>query len=168
MPPSPTTPSVERAAQYKTVLRHIDALLDGEDDWTAAMATVASELHHAFDDFHWTGFYRAVSDRLLVIGPYQGGHGCLRIPFDRGVCGAAARTRQTQLVPNVDAFPGHIACSSTTRSEIVVPVLTPDNRLLAVLDVDSDFLAAFDATDQHYLEMLCKNLGRQFAGTTQR
>ncbi len=132
------------------------------------MATVACELHHGFDYYHWTGFYRAVSDALLVVGPYQGGHGCLRVAFDRGVCGAAARTRQTQLVPDVEAFPGHIACSSTTRSEIVIPVLTPEGRLLAVLDVDSDLPAAFDETDQRYLEHLCQMLGAQFAGTTQR
>ena len=166
--PTVTTETTSRAAQYDAVFQRIDALLDGEDDWIAAMATVVGELHHAFDYYHWTGFYRAVSDALLVVGPYQGGHGCLRIDFVRGVCGAAARTRQTQLVPDVEAFPGHIACSSTTRSEIVVPVLTPDGRLLAVLDVDSDFPAAFDATDQEALEMLCRKLGAQFAGTTQR
>ena len=152
----------ERATQYEAVLTDIAAILDGEDDWIAAMATVACELHHAFDHFHWTGFYRAVSPDLLVVGPYQGGHGCLRITFDRGVCGAAARTRQTQLVPDVDLFPGHIACSSTTRSEIVVPVITPSGHLLAVLDVDSDLPAAFDETDQHFLEALCQRLGTQF------
>lgn len=130
------------------------------------MATVASELHTSFDYFHWTGFYRAVGDDLLVIGPYQGGHGCLRIPFSRGVCGAAARSRETQLVPNVAAFPDHIACSSTTQSEIVVPVLTPDGRLLAVLDVDSDQPAAFNEEDRRHLEDLCARLGRQFAATS--
>lgn len=161
-------PSTDRTALYEAVFQRLDALLDGEDDWMAAMATVACELHHAFEYYHWTGFYRAVSEALLVVGPYQGGHGCLRIAFDRGVCGAAARTRQTQLVPDVDAFPGHIACASTTRSEIVVPVLTPDGRLLAVLDVDSDIPAAFDATDQRCLEALCRKLGTQFGGTAQR
>ena len=161
--PSSTHPPFPSAREsYEAVLQRIEALLDGEDDWIAAMATVACELHHAFAHYHWTGFYRAVSDDLLVVGPYQGGHGCLRIPFARGVCGAAARTRQTQLVPDVAAFPGHIACSATTRSEIVVPVLTPDDRLLAVLDVDSDDPAAFDETDQHYLERLCRHLGVQF------
>lgn len=163
-----TATSLDRAALYEAVFQRIEALLDGEDDWIAAMATVAGELHHAFEYYHWTGFYRAVSEALLVVGPYQGGHGCLRITFDRGVCGAAARTQQTQLVPDVEAFPGHIACSSTTRSEIVVPILTPDGHLLAVLDVDSDFPAAFDETDQHHLEALCQKLGTQFAGTTQR
>ena len=162
-PTARLAPETDRAAAYEAVLRRIDALLDGEDDWIAAMATVACELHHAFGHFHWTGFYRAVTDDLLVIGPYQGGHGCLRIPFARGVCGAAARTQETQLVPDVEAFPGHIACSSTTRSEIVVPVITPEGRLLAVLDVDSDDPDAFDATDQAMLERLCARLGQQFS-----
>lgn len=154
-----------RARPYADVRRRIEVLLEGEDDWIAAMATVACELHAAHDHFHWTGFYRAVSDDLLIVGPYQGGHGCLRIPFDRGVCGAAARTRQTQFVPDVNAFPGHIACSSTTQSEIVVPVVTPQGRLLAVLDVDSDDPAAFDEVDQAELESLCDWLGRTFAET---
>jgi L-methionine (R)-S-oxide reductase len=151
-----------RAERYREVRASIDSLLEGEDDWIAAMATVTCELHHAFDHYDWTGFYRAVSDDLLVIGPYQGGHGCLRIPFSRGVCGAAARTRETQLVPDVEAFPGHIACSSSTKSEIVVPVLRPDGRVLAVLDVDSDAPAAFDEIDQRALEALCAMLGRRF------
>jgi GAF domain-containing protein len=129
------------------------------------MATVACELHHAFDYFHWTGFYRAVSDRLLVVGPYQGGHGCLRIDFSRGVCGAAARRRTTQRVDDVEAFPGHIACSSTTRSEIVVPVISPHQRLLAVLDVDSDFAAAFGEVDGEELKALCRWLGERYAET---
>ncbi len=140
----------------------IDALLEGEDDWVAAMATVACELHHAMPHYDWTGFYRAVGDERLVIGPYQGGHGCLRIPFSRGVCGAAARTRETQLVSDVNDAPDHIACSSTTRSEIVVPILRADGRVLAVLDVDSDAPSAFDAVDQRHLESLCQMLGRRF------
>lgn len=156
-------PLAARAAQYDRARAAIDALLEDEDDWVAAMATVVCELAHAFAHFHWTGFYRAVSDRLLVVGPYQGTHGCLRIDFARGVCGAAARTRQTQLVPDVEAFPGHIACASSTRSEIVVPVLTPDGRVLAVLDVDSNEPAAFDALDQERLEDLCRMLGARFA-----
>ena len=155
-------PSQARTARYGEVGAAVEALLEGEDDWIAAMATVACELHHAFAYYDWTGFYRAVGDRLLVIGPYQGTHGCLRIEFDRGVCGAAARTRETQLVADVDAFPGHIACSSTTRSEIVVPVLTPEGRLLAVLDVDSNAPAAFTEVDREHLEALCRLLGARF------
>ncbi len=149
---------------YEQTLERIDALLSGEIDWIAAMATVVCELHNAFDYFHWTGFYRNTGDSLLI-GPYQGEHGCLQIAFDRGVCGAAASTLETQLVPDVNAFEGHIACSSSTRSEIVVPVTSPDGILLAVLDVDSNNLDAFDDTDRHYLELLCQKLGNRF-GTT--
>jgi L-methionine (R)-S-oxide reductase len=119
-----------RARHYDDVSAALRSLLGGEDDWVAAMATTVCELHHAFDYFHWTGFYRAVAPELLVIGPYQGSHGCLRIPFSRGVCGAAARTRRTQLVDDVHAREDHIACSSTTRSEIVVPILRPDGRVV--------------------------------------
>lgn len=126
------------------------------------MATVVCELHHAFDHFHWTGFYRTVRPEHLQVGPYQGGHGCLDIPFARGVCGAAARERQTQLVPDVNQFPGHIACSSSTISEIVVPVMTPDGDVIAVLDVDSDLPDAFDANDQEALEDLCAMLGARW------
>lgn len=154
---------MDKRHQYEEVRASIDSLLEGEDDWVAAMATVACELHQALDHYDWTGFYRAVSDDLLVIGPYQGTHGCLRIPFSRGVCGAAARKRETQLVPDVDLFEDHIACSSTTRSEIVVPVLRPDGRVLAVLDVDSNAPAAFRAPDREALEALCADLGRRFA-----
>ncbi len=156
--------TAEREARYDEVLASIGGLLDGEDDPVVMMATVACELHHAFACYDWTGFYRVVAPGLLAIGPYQGGHGCLRIPFDQGVCGAAARTRQTQLVPDVHAFPGHIACASSTRSEIVVPVLAADGSVLAVLDVDSDAPAAFDAIDQRWLETLCTDLGRRFPG----
>lgn len=155
----------QRREHYRDVLATIDALLEGEDDWVAAMATVASELHHAFEYYDWTGFYRLVRPGLLVIGPYQGGHGCLRIELPRGVCGTAASTRATQLVPDVDAFPGHIACSSSTRSEIVVPVLTPAGDLLAVLDVDSNEPAAFVAADREALETLCASLGSRFSAS---
>ncbi len=171
----PTTlDATTKETTYRAARKRIDALLEGEDDWVAAMATVACELHHAVGYVDWTGFYRAVaggdgaSPGLLVIGPYQGDHGCLRIPFDRGVCGAAARTRTTQLVPDVEQVPDHIACSSSTRSELVAPVLTPDGTLLAVLDLDSDTLAAFDAVDQAHIEALCAALGAQFADAAQR
>lgn len=157
----PATPEARELA-YAKVRDAIASLLHGEDDWIAAMATVVCELHHAFGYFDWTGFYRVVSDELLVIGPYQGTHGCLRIPFSRGVCGAAARTKSSQLVPDVNAFPDHIACASSTRSELVVPVLTPDGRLLAVLDVDSNAPAAFDDVDREALESLCRALGARF------
>jgi GAF domain-containing protein len=161
-----SAPDADRRGRYDEVLARIGGLLDGEDDWIAAMATVACELHHAFAFYDWTGFYRVRGPDLpevLVLGPYQGGHGCLRIPFDKGVCGAAARTAETQLVPDVDACPGHLACSSTPRSEIVVPILTPDGRLLAVLDVDSDTPAAFGEIDRRALESLAARLGAAFS-----
>ena len=172
-----------RASQHAAVRARLELLLEGEDDWFAALATVACELHAAFEYFHWCGWYRAVPStgaaaraadgtassaaaqqqqqprRELVVGPYQGSHGCLRIAFGRGVCGTAAATRRTQLVPDVRAFPGHIACAASTRSELVVPLLSPSGDALAVLDVDSDHQAAFLETDATALEALCAWLG---------
>jgi L-methionine (R)-S-oxide reductase len=159
---------LERARRYQSVRAELAALLDGEDDWIAALSTIASELHNAFPYFDWTGFYRAATSELLVIGPYQGGHGCLRIPFSRGVCGAAARTRTTQRVDQVAARADHIACSSSTQAEIVVPVLSPTGGLLAVLDVDSDTEAAFSDVDQRELEAICDDLGRRFPNGERR
>ena len=126
------------------------ALCAGETDAVAVMATLACEIHRSDERFDWTGFYRVVAPGLLKIGPYQGGHGCLVIPFDRGVCGACARTEEVQLVPDVDAFPGHIACVSSTRSELVMPVHA-GGRLIAVLDIDSDRPAAFTEGDVELL-----------------
>lgn len=151
----------QKREAYAAVEASVAALLDGEDDWIAGLATTVTELHHAFDAFDWTGFYRVKGERLLVVGPYQGGHGCLRIPFDKGVCGACARAKQTIVVPDVHAFEGHIACATTTLSEIVVPVLTPDGELLAVLDVDSNDPAAFSEADAEALERICRLLVRQ-------
>ncbi|MEI9937386.1 MAG: GAF domain-containing protein [Pseudomonadota bacterium] len=148
---------------YADVRARLAALLEGEDDFIAAQATVVCELHQSFDYFDWTGFYRTRGADLLVIGPYQGTHGCLRIPFSRGVCGAAARTKQTQRVADVLQFEGHIACSSRTQSEIVVPLVTPAGVVLGVLDVDSDTPAAFSALDQTELERLCGELAVRFA-----
>ena len=132
---------------YTDLAARIAALAHGETDEVALMATLACEIHHADDRFDWTGFYRVVAPGLLKIGPYQGGHGCLVIPFDRGVCGAAARLRATQIVPDVEAFPAHIACPSSTRPEIVLPVFGKGGRLVGVLDIDSDRPAAFDQRD---------------------
>lgn len=134
------------------------ALAEGETDAIALMATTVCELFHSDDRFDWVGFYRVVAPEMLAIGPYQGGHGCLRIPFARGVCGAAARTGQTQLVPDVDAFPGHIACASSTRSEIVVPVFDKADRVIAVLDIDSNCPDAFTPADAAFLEGLMAEL----------
>lgn len=132
---------------YDDLHARVRALTHGETDEVALMATLACEIHHADDRFDWTGFYRVVASGLLKIGPYQGGHGCLVIPFSRGVCGAAARTGKVQIVPDVDAFPGHIACASSTRSEIVLPVHGRGGRLIGVLDIDSDRPAAFTEED---------------------
>jgi GAF domain-containing protein len=134
-------------ADYASLARTIAALTEGETDQVALMATVVCEIHHADTRFDWTGFYRVVAPELLKIGPYQGGHGCLVIPFSRGVCGAAARTRQVQLVPDVDAFPGHIACASSTRSELVLPVEDASGTLIGVFDIDSDQPDAFTQED---------------------
>jgi len=147
---------MQKQKHYSEVFASIQSLLNADSDWLAAMATIISELHNAFEAFDWTGFYRVVRDEHLQIGPYQGTHGCLDIPFSRGVCGAAATTKKTQRVDDVEAFPGHIACSSSTRSEIVIPVLGKKGEVLAVLDVDSNGLAAFDAIDQHWLESICQ------------
>ncbi len=143
---------------YDLVRARIRELIAGETDLIAVMAAVACELHHSFD-FDWTGFYRVVEPGLLKIGPYQGSHGCLTISFDKGVCGAAARLRKTLTVPDVRQFPGYIACSASTKSEIVVPVLTPGPDLVAVLDVDSDRLSAFDEIDRVNLEEICRMVG---------
>ena len=132
---------------YTSLARTIAALTAGETDEVALMATIVCELHHADERFDWTGFYRVTEPGLLKIGPYQGGHGCLQIPFDRGVCGAAARTGEVQLVPDVDAFPGHIACASSTRSELVLPVRNSQGDIIAVLDIDSDKPDAFTEAD---------------------
>lgn len=150
----------ERQDAYDHAIRRIGDLIAGEDDLVAIMATVACELHQSFDYFDWTGFYRVVAPRLLKIGPYQGAHGCLAIPFERGVCGAAARLGQTQVVPDVRAYPGHIACSGSTRSEIVVPVSTTAGQLIAVLDVDSNQLDAFDEVDRVNLGKVCRMVGQ--------
>ncbi|MFN9926321.1 MAG: GAF domain-containing protein [Phenylobacterium sp.] len=146
----------EKAERYATLAAEIAAVLDGEPNLTARMATVAAMLAASFEAFFWTGFYvvdPAKGDEL-VVGPYQGTLGCLRIAFGRGVCGTAAATGRTQLVEDVHAFPGHIACDSRSLSEIVVPVRDAAGRLIAVLDVDSDRPAAFDAVDQLWLEQI--------------
>tara|TARA_B110000305_G_scaffold76176_1_gene85515 strand:- start:1100 stop:1555 length:456 start_codon:yes stop_codon:yes gene_type:complete len=132
---------------YTSLIKTIASLTEGEDDVIALMATVVCELHHSDDRFDWTGFYRMTSPEMLKIGPYQGGHGCLQIPFTRGVCGAAARLGETQLVPDVKAFADHIACASSTRSELVLPVWDRAGTLLAVLDIDSDQFDAFTVLD---------------------
>ena len=147
---------VGKAERYRQAAEDIAAVLESEPDLGARMATVAAMLAQAFPEFFWTGFY--VVDRAreaeLVVGPYQGTPGCLRVAFSRGVCGAAARTGRTQVVEDVHAFPGHIACDSRSNSEIVVPVLDAAGELIAVLDVDSAAYGAFDAEDAAGLEAI--------------
>jgi L-methionine (R)-S-oxide reductase len=143
---------------YQQTRIHIRALIDGETDEIAVLATAAAELRHAFPHFHWVGFYRVVRPGLLKVGPYQGGHGCLTIPFDRGVCGRCASEKETQVVADVTLLSYHIACSGSTRSEIVVPLLDQHGEVRAVLDVDSDLPGAFDQVDQDALEALAVDL----------
>ncbi|GGG82445.1 hypothetical protein GCM10011415_35190 [Salipiger pallidus] len=145
---------------YTDLARTIAALTEGETDAVALMATLACEIHHADERFDWTGFYRVTAPQLLKIGPYQGGHGCLVIPFSRGVCGACARTATVQLVPDVEAFPGHIACASSTRSELVLPVFDAAGEVIAVLDIDSDRPDAFTQVDAEALQTIVDGVFR--------
>ena len=145
---------------YTDLAATIKSLTEGETDTVSLMATVTCEVHHSDDRFDWTGFYRVTAPELLKIGPYQGGHGCLVIPFSRGVCGAAARTGEVQIVPDVDAFPGHIACSSSTRSELVLPVFSGAGKLLGVFDIDSDQPDAFTGDDAQAIQSILADVFR--------
>ena len=144
------------ARDYSETISRIAALVAGESDNIAKMATIACELFHAFDEFHWVGFYRNIGNDTLKIGPYQGDHGCLVIPFAKGVCGACAGSGEVQIVDDVNAVADHIACSATTQSEIVLPVFQ-GKELIGVLDVDSDNLAEFNETDAEVLSAMLKN-----------
>ena len=143
---------MEKTEQYRLLERQVAALLEGETDVIAKMANVAAVLHETFG-FWWTGFYRVAGDEL-VLGPFQGPVACMHIPFGKGVCGTAWMRNETVVVPDVEQFPGHIACSSASRSEIVVPVHGPDGAVTAVLDIDSDRLATFDEEDRVWLEKI--------------
>jgi L-methionine (R)-S-oxide reductase len=154
----PARLSADKGARYAELALEVASVLEGEHDRVARMATVASMLHHAFDAYFWTGFYVVdpkKGDELLV-GPYQGTLGCLRIAFGRGVCGTAAAERRTVIVDDVDAFPGHIPCDSRSKSEIVTPVFDPAGKLIAVFDVDSDKAAAFDEVDAAGIKVILK------------
>lgn len=148
--------SAAKAERYAEVAAEIAAVLDGEANALARMTTLAAMLAQSFETFFWTGFYLVdpIRPDELVVGPYQGTLGCLRIRIGQGVCGTAAAQRRTQIVPDVEAFPGHIACDARSRSEIVIPVLGAEGRLLGVLDVDSAELAAFDEVDAQWLERI--------------
>src|ERR687885_118925 len=145
---------VDKAEAYAQLQEHAESVLAGVTDPIAIMATVSCLVHHAFGHL-WTGFYRvAEPGRLLRVGPYQGTLGCLEIPFGKGVCGAAAAERRTVVVDDVRKFPGHITCDARARSEIVVPTFGRGGELIAVLDVDSERVAAFDDEDREGLERL--------------
>jgi len=151
---------IAKTDRYDALTAEVVAVLAGEPDRIARMATIAAMLAQAFDTFLWCGFYLVdpAKDDELVVGPYQGTLGCLRIAFGRGVCGAAALERRTLIVPDVANFPGHIACDARSRSEIVVPVLDPSGTLVAVLDIDSADLAAFDERDAAGLEAIVRQV----------
>lgn len=146
-------PEPERVARLREALPQIEAALEGETDDVAIQATLACLLWETLPQANWCGFYRVVGERMLAVGPYQGGMGCLRIPFERGVCGACARSGLTQLVPDVQAFPGHIACDDATRSELVIPVRSK-TRLVAVFDLDCTHPDGFSAAEARILETL--------------
>ena len=145
-----------KTEKYRLLERQVAALLEGETDVIAKMANIAAVLHGTFG-FWWTGFYRVAGDEL-VLGPFQGPVACMHIPFGKGVCGTAWKRNETVVVPDVEQFPGHIACSSASRSEVVVPVHGPDGAVAAVLDIDSDRLATFDEEDKVWLERIVTHL----------
>jgi GAF domain-containing protein len=145
---------MEKKEQYEQLVSQIRALIEGETDTIAVMSNVAAAIHQTMG-FWWTGFYRVLGDEL-VLGPFQGPLACMHIPFGRGVCGTAWKLAETVNVPDVEQFPGHIACSSESKSEIVVPVFGSDKTVVAVLDIDSEKLNTFDETDRKYLEEICR------------
>ena len=146
---------------HDQVLRELDAILEDDMPWISVLSTTVCALHHGFSHFHWTGFYCVSAPEILSIGPYQGSHGCIWIPFTKGICGAAARSRKTQWIRDVHTREDHIACSSTTNSEVVVPLLSQD-EIIAVLDVDSDILNAFSKEDVVFLEAVAELVSRYY------
>lgn len=147
----------DKQQKYELLYRQIEAVVSGEKDTIANMANIATMIHSTFG-FWWTGFYRVI-DNELVLGPFQGPVACTRIGRGKGVCGTSWSEQRTIIVDDVDAFPGHIACSSESRSEIVVPIWRNEN-IIAVLDIDSSTLATFDSTDQEWLERIARIVGR--------
>ena len=145
---------MDKTAKYELLTEQIRALIAGETDLVAVMANVSAAIHETMG-FWWTGFYRVMNGEL-VLGPFQGPVACMHIGYGKGVCGTAWKDRRTIIVPDVEQFPGHIACSSLSRSEIVVPVLSADGEVKAVLDIDSKDLNTFDDTDRRYLEAICR------------
>ena len=141
----------EKKDRYEKVIGTIESMIEGEEDLLATLSTISCELYHAFDHWNWIGFYRRVDERTLKVGPYQGGHGCLTIDMDRGVCGACLREKSIIIIEDVSTVHDHIACSSETKSEIVLPIIDNSGTVLAVFDLDSTEIGAFDETDKEYL-----------------
>jgi len=150
---------MEKKEKYQLLLPQVQSLVEGENNEMGVLANVSAALHEAMD-FFWVGFY-LVRDGELVLGPFQGSVACYHIPFGRGVCGSSWERRETLVVPDVEAFPGHIACSSLSRSEIVVPLFDGKDQVCGVLDIDSTELSDFDDTDREYLEQVARIVARQ-------
>ncbi len=148
--------------KYKEVLRSVEALSEGETDLISVMSTIACEVYHAFDHFNWVGFYRLVDDKTLKVGPYQGGHGCLTISIERGVCGRCVRDNDIQIENDVCQLPHHIACSSETKSEMVLPVRKNGDTVMAVFDIDSTTVGVFDEVDERYMKAICDHVSRLY------
>ena len=151
---------MSKKEKYELLLRQVESLIEGETNKVGVLANVTAAIHDTMG-FFWVGFY-LVDGNELILGPFQGSVACFHIPYNKGVCGTAWARRETVVVEDVETFPGHIACSSLSRSEIVVPVFDQNNEVTAVLDIDSTDLATFDETDQYYLEQLCQKLRRVF------
>ncbi len=151
--------STDKTGKYKELYTQLSLILENEKDLITRMSSICSAIKEVFD-FYWIGFYR-VSNNELAVGPYIGTLACLRIAHGKGVCGTAWQQQKTLIVPDVNLFPGHIACSSDSKSEIVIPIWN-NNKIIAVLDIDSEYLSAFDTTDQHYLEQIATLLDGDF------
>ena len=149
---------MNKEQKYQNLLNSIESLIDGESDVISIMSTIACELYHNFDHFNWVGFYRLINNNLLKVGPYQGTHGCLTIKIGEGVCGKCASENKVQIENDVSRILHHIACSPTTKSEIVVPVVNNIKQLSAVLDIDSIKLDSFNLIDERYLKMICNKI----------
>lgn len=148
---------------YQDVVRTIESMVENETDLISVMSTISCELYHAFDYFTWVGFYRMIDEKTLKVGPYQGTHGCLTIDIARGVCGKCVRENEIQIENDVSKLPHHIACSSETKSEIVLPVRNAANNIKAVLDIDSTEIDVFDETDVRYLKILCEHISKRYS-----
>lgn len=148
---------------YKEVLQRIESVIEGEIDLISVMSTVSCELYHAFDYFNWVGFYRRFDEGTLKVGPYQGTHGCVTIQIERGVCGKCVRDAEIQIENDVSSIPHHIACSSDTQAEIVLPVMDAHGHVHAVLDIDSTSANVFDETDVVYLQKICELVSKRIA-----